>query len=162
MTRCAECGASYVDAGDSCAVRFDRLLALDHSRQPPWGHRHGQAFAAFALEHPTRHQASLDHAWMALNRIYLCGEHPNRVFGSLRPVLERLGRGTVEPQPRTRGGVAPRPAEPVAAPAITIADLGDFDAGTYAERLDEWCRAALAMWGADTSVRLASPRGLAR
>ncbi len=147
--RCEECGAAYDQDGDSCAVRFERLLALDHSRQPPWGLRHGQAFAAFALEHPARYPASLDHAWMALHRIYVGGEHPNLVFGSLRPSGGRLGRGTVEPQPQSREGVPPRVSHPVAAPAVTIADLGDFDASTYAERLDDWCRAALGMWGAD-------------
>jgi len=49
MTRCPECGASYATEDDSCSARFERLLALDHSRQEPWGSRHGQAFAAFAL-----------------------------------------------------------------------------------------------------------------
>src|ERR1051326_7998235 len=52
MVRCVECGAEYESDEDSCVARFDRLLALDHSRQEPWGSRHGQAFAAFALQHP--------------------------------------------------------------------------------------------------------------
>ncbi len=99
---------------------------------------------------------------MVLNRIYVGGEHPNRVFGSLRPVFERLGRGTVEPQPRAHDGVTPRAAKPVALPTVTIADLGNFDASTYAKRLDEWCRAALVMWGATLNPNGASPRGLSR
>ena len=53
-TRCDECGARYTEPGDSCQARFDQLLALDHSRQEPWGSRHGLAFAAFALQHPRR------------------------------------------------------------------------------------------------------------
>jgi hypothetical protein len=47
---CPECGATYSEEGDSCAARFDQLLALDHSRREPWGSRHGQAYAAFALQ----------------------------------------------------------------------------------------------------------------
>jgi catechol 2,3-dioxygenase-like lactoylglutathione lyase family enzyme len=45
------------------------LLALDHSRQEPWGSRHGVAFAAFALQHPARYATSLDPAWATLHRM---------------------------------------------------------------------------------------------
>jgi hypothetical protein len=31
---------------------------------------------------------------------------------------------------------------------VTIADLGDFDREDYPARLDDWCRAVLAAWGA--------------
>ncbi len=142
MTRCPECGASYV-ADDSCAARFEQLLALDHSQQEPWGSRHGQAFAAFALQHPSRFAGSLDRTWTALHRIYVAGDPPGLVFEQLRS--------------RRRDGLAhysipPRPEHPVARPSVTIADLGDFDAGTYAEQLDAWCRASLAMWGAIAKV----------
>jgi hypothetical protein len=136
---CPECGAAYTAADDGCAVRFDTLLALDHSRQEPWGSRHGQAFAAYALQHPALHAASLERAWSALHRIYVAGTAPDRVFGALV-----AARGNPPP-----GWVVPaRPPRPVHAPALTIADLGDFDAATYADRLDAWCRAALASWGA--------------
>ena len=57
-TRCEECGAEYPEPADSCQARFDQLLALDHSRQEPWGSRHGLAFAAFALQHPRRFPAA--------------------------------------------------------------------------------------------------------
>ncbi|HEU4631423.1 MAG TPA: DUF5946 family protein [Gemmatimonadaceae bacterium] len=138
---CPECGAVYTAADDSCAARFDALLALDHSRAEPWGSRHGQAFAAFALQHPVTHAASLDRAWAALHRIHVAGEAPARVFAAL---VAR--RGVVPPVWRT----PPRPARPLHAPAVTIADLGDFAAATYAERLDAWCRASLAAWGASS------------
>ena len=140
MSRCAECGASYPDQVDSCTVRFDRLLALDHSRREPWGSRHGQAFAVFALQHPLRFPASLDRAWQALARIYLLGESPAHVFASLR----EEGRAT-----NRSSGVPPRPAAPVREPAVTIADLGDFAADDYPAALDAWCRATLQSWGAD-------------
>jgi hypothetical protein len=143
VTRCPECGASYDAEGDSCAARFERLLALDHSRQEPWGSRHGQAFAAFALQHPERFAGSLDHVWAALHRIYVSGDQPRFVFDRLRSKRSEALAGW---------NVPAKPSRPVSAPSVTIAMLGDFDASTYAERLDEWCRAALAMWGA-------SPRG---
>jgi hypothetical protein len=135
---CGECGASYAEIGDGCADRFNTLLALDHSRQEPWGSRHGQAFAAFALQHPARYASSLDNAWASLCQIYVAHQAPDRVFAVL--VAHR--------------GVAPadwkipvRPERPVAAPSVTIADLSDFAAETYPARLGDWCRASLAAWG---------------
>lgn len=136
---CPECGAVYADPGDSCAARFDALLALDHSRQEPWGSRHGQAFAAFALQHPMAYASSLDHAWAALHRIYVAGEKPATVFRALV-----AGRGIAPPAWRT----PPRPAQRIGVSAITIAHLDDFTEATYPERLEAWCRASLAAWGA--------------
>ena len=142
VTTCDECGAIYTADGDSCSARFDQLLALDHSRREPWGSRHGQAFAAFALQHPRTFDAALDHAWAALHRIYVEGVDARRVYTEL-----------------VRGGgelphwwlVIPRPARRVAVPAtVTIGDLGDFAAETYPLRLDAWCRASLASWGGET------------
>ena len=141
--RCPECGASYEADDDSCAARFEQLLALDHSQREPWGSRHGQAFAAFALQHPERFAGSLDHAWAALHRIYVFGDRPSYVFDQLR---------SKRPQVLTRWNVPPRPAHPVMPPSVTIGDLGDFEAAAYAEQLDEWSRASLAMWGATAKV----------
>jgi hypothetical protein len=120
-------------------MRFDALLALDHSQQEPWGSRHGQAFAAYALQHPVTHAKSLDRAWLALHQIYVAGMAPERVFGALV-----AARGRTPPD----WAVPARAVRPVCAPAVTIVDLGDFDAATYAARLDDWCRAALVAWGA--------------
>ena len=143
MTRCPECGASHAADGDSCAARFEQLLALDHSRREPWGSRHGQAFAAFALQHPARFADSLDHAWAVLHRIYIAGDAPSFVFDQLR---------SRRPEGLARWNVPPKPEQPVTAPSVTIVDLGDFEAGAYAEQLDEWCRASLSMWGATVRV----------
>jgi hypothetical protein len=134
---CPECGAAYTATDDDCAARFDLLLALDHSHREPWGSRHGQAFAAYALQHPVKHAASLDRAWLALHQIYVSGTAPDRVFGALV-----AARGKTPPG----WDVPARAARPVHAPAVTIADLGDFEAATYPGRLDDWCRAALAAW----------------
>lgn len=124
---CPECRAVYATADDGCATRFETLLALDHTRREPWGSRHGQAFAAYALQHPTRLHASLDHAWAALHRIYVDGERPSRVFSLLATRRDAVTRDW---------GTPPRPTQPVAPPAVTIADLGDFAAAHYPERLD--------------------------
>jgi hypothetical protein len=143
MTECSECGARYSSSSDSCAARFDQLLALDHSRREPWGSRHGQAFAAFALQHPIRHRASVDSAWTSLYRIYCLGHRPTRVFGELRAAGGRVA---------TVPDVPARPSAIVNRPAVTIADLGEFSATGYPTCLDEWCRAALRSWGAPVDI----------
>ena len=134
MTQCPECSAQFGDA-ETCFQRFDALLALDHSRREPWGSRHGQAFAAFALQHPDTHERSLDAAWDSLYRIYCLGESPSEVFNALR-------KG-----PRPFCGIA-RPSHRARPFGVTIAHLGDFAAATYPAALDSWCRSALAGWGA--------------
>jgi len=139
--RCMQCGATFAEADRSCAERFSALLALDHSRQEPWGSRHGRVFAAYVLEHPAEHtRAQLEQAWVALYRVYDFGDDPARVFTALR-------RGPVQ---TSRWNVPPLPAEPVRRGKfdVTIADLGDFDPDGYGERVDAWCRAALRGWGA--------------
>jgi uncharacterized protein DUF5946 len=140
MYSCPECNAEYVDVGDSCTTRFEQLLALDHSRAEPWGSRHAQAFAAFALQHPTRHTASLDVAWEILYRIYCGKEAPSHVVASVRNGARKLSEDMRTP---------PRAPHPLGFPTITIADLGDFSAATYPGQLDDWCRAALKSWGGE-------------
>ena len=135
---CEECGARYATPGDDCTARFNKLLALDHSRQEPWGSRHGQAFSAFVLQHPRRYAASLDHAWTALYRI--CVDH---VPGQAAFAELAAHHGVIPPH----WAAVERRAYALERPSVTIADLGDFAATTYPERLDEWCRAGLAAWG---------------
>ena len=135
---CPECGATFPQPEESCASRFALLLGLDHSRQEPWGSRHGQAFAAFALQHPASYPQSLDHAWGALYQIYVALQEPHSVFTSLRASGRKLPPHWHVPQ---------RPAQRVSAPEFTIADLADFEGETYPGQLDEWCRASLVTWG---------------
>ena len=72
---CDECGVTYTETDDSCARRFDQLLALDHSWREPWGSRHGLAFAVFALQHQSRYDARTAHRSLEmLTRFYLRGE----------------------------------------------------------------------------------------
>jgi Family of unknown function (DUF5946) len=141
---CAECGATYPLSTGECGSRFDELLALDHSRVEPWGSRHGQAFAAFALSHPVSYARSLDRAWSALYAIYALGAAPHEVFAQLRAVGAPLAVGPI-PQ---------RPVSRVALPHVTIAGLPDFPAVHYAAWLDGWCRAVLASWGARVPAAL--------
>ena len=134
---CPQCGARYDNAADSCAQRFAALLALDHSRQEPWGSRHGSAFAAYTLQHP-QGQARDSHTrcWMLLQRVWVSGDDPQFVAKTLRRIEEGAAAPwTVPPLPAD--------AEKPRRPRVTIADLGDFDAPTYAAKLEAWCRATL-------------------
>jgi hypothetical protein len=128
--RCEECGARYQDANDSCQARFDQLLALDHSRQEPWGSRHGLAFAAVALQHPRRFPpASVARSRELITRVVLARE----------PLAAVVAEFRAQPQ-----AVSATPPPPLAPPfAVTIADLGDFPAETYQEDLLRWARAAV-------------------
>lgn len=134
---CPECGAVYATDADSCTARFDALLALDHSRHEPWGSRHGQAFAAFVLQHPVRFRPALDGAWAALCGIYLAGLSPAYVFATLMRQGGRIAGEWEMPE---------RPGRPTRYPTVTIVDLGEFSADGYPELLDRWCRAALDAW----------------
>lgn len=152
---CPECGGGYETADDNCFVRFDRLLALDHARKEPWGSRHGLAFGAFALQHPLTpvFRSSLDTAWLALCSIYLLGKPQSYVFRTLR---------SAHVQPSKAIGIPARPSAPLAKPHFTIRDLEDFESATYAQRLDDWCRAALQAWGAELPAPVRTARGDAR
>lgn len=126
----------FTATGDSCAARFDRLLALDHSRQEPWGSRHGLAFAVFALQHPTRFPPdTATRALELLDRIFVRGEPMDQVLSEFRA----RGRATI-------GGPSTLPA--VHDFAVTIADLGDFAADHYVADLERWCRATVARYRA--------------
>lgn len=134
---CPQCGAQYAVDGDSCAERFNTLLALDHSRSEPWGSRHGSAFAVFTLQHPTGHAPEvLERCWTLLCRIYVAGDDPRKVARALRRQHE--GGPRVECDRSLPAGAS----EPREFP-ITIADLGDFDADGYPRLLEEWCRTTL-------------------
>lgn len=140
MTRtgheCEQCGARYASAGDSCVERFGALLALDHSRTEPWGSRHGVAFAVFVLQHVSSYgPLSVERSWQYLQRVYVSGEAPMAVARGMRRAGEGPTGWDVPPLP----GTARRPHRF----AVTIADLGEFTAESYAERLDDWCRATL-------------------
>lgn len=135
---CAECGATYATEGDSCATRFDVLLALDHSRRAPWGPLHGLAFAAYALQHPASHAVSLERCWLLAYRVTVAGDDPSRLASSLRRTRDET---------LIAFGSPPLPhGTPPAKFSMTIADLGDFDAADYAVNCRMWARAAVDGW----------------
>lgn len=142
---CPDCGAQSPDPADSCALRFDALLALDHSRQEPWGSRHGLAFAAFALQHPSRFRgATRDRAYAMLVAAYRRGEPLSHVMREARRAQAGGGVATATPVPSSPAMSASAPPHPERPSfAITIHDLGAFDEATYAVLLDAWCRATL-------------------
>jgi hypothetical protein len=123
----------YANAEDDCTARFDRLLALDHSRQEPWGSRHALAFAVFALQHPGRYdERTRRRAHELLVRVVDHGEDLALVVRQLRA----RGAGSRDAD----GGRAPSAAAPF---PLTIAQLGDFAGAQYAVALERWCRATL-------------------
>jgi len=141
MTKpCSQCGAVFPEAGSTCEEQFDKLLALDHSRVQPWGSRHGLAFSTFAMQHAGgRSSAQLAACWIMLYRVWIEGDNRAKLAAAMRARQDL---------PPAEWGVPPLPSPPPAGTpyAVTIADLGDFDADTYVEKLEEWGRATLAAW----------------
>ncbi|HWE84268.1 MAG TPA: DUF5946 family protein [Terracidiphilus sp.] len=138
MRTCPECGASYEAADANCARRFEALLALDHSRNEPWGSRHGLAFSAYAIQHSDRFPPDvLERAWILLYKVYVNGEDYRRVTDALRRSGRRNPDWELPPVPQSR----PRPHF-----AVTIADLGSFPSETYPQQLEDWCKASLQAW----------------
>lgn len=126
----------------TCSDRFAELLALDHSRTEPWGSRHGLAFSAYVLQHTREYAVDVSAgAWRMLYRVVVHGADRSHVAAEMRAL--RGGSPAYAHVPPFPGG---RPAP--AAFAMTIADLGTFDAAAYPALLDGWCRATLAAHGA--------------
>lgn len=139
-------------AGEDCTTRFQALLALDHSRTEPWGSRHGLAFAAFTLQHPEdASRESLEQSWAMLWRVYVAGDDPEHVIRGLWRLRGDVASDWDVPRLHEEAGQAG--FELPYAPSVTIADLGEFDAATYADRLDAWCRSTLAAYGAAVPMR---------
>jgi Family of unknown function (DUF5946) len=137
-SNCPSCGGVYSVAGDSCAARFDELLALDHSRTEPWGSRHALAFSVFALQHANRFDRKvLQRSWTLLYNVFERGRDPRHVTTALR----RLGNR----DPHWDSSTLPC-GSPVPPFAMTIADMGDFGAATYPEMLERWCKVTVAHW----------------
>ncbi len=134
---CGECGAA-LSQGEPCRARFDSLLVLDHSRTEPWGSRHGLAFAVFTLQHSTGASFEMiERCIEMLWRVYVRGEDRLQVVEALR----RGQRTPASALPPMRA----RPDIPNVF-AVTIDDMRDFPAATYAADLDAWCRATLDAW----------------
>lgn len=137
---CAECGAIYSDARDSCAQRFQALLALDHSREEPWGSRHGIVFSCYSLQHPLQQPYEvLERSWLVLHRLVMAGDDPARLFAGLR-------RGKDIRPTDWNAPPLPEPPAPGCHYDVTIANLGDFEPTEYPARVDAWAKATYEHW----------------
>lgn len=106
----------------------------------PWGSRHGLAFAAYTLQHPsTQAPDVLRRCWTMLCRVYLSGDDRDAVARGMRRLGAEHRAWDVPPPPATWEASDGFP--------VTIADLGDFAADSYAARLDAWCRGILTTFG---------------
>jgi hypothetical protein len=78
---------------------------------------------------------------MILCRIWIAGEDPQAVAHALR----RFQNGDLD-----HFSGPPLPADAVDSRSfrVTIGDLGEFEADTYAPLLEDWCRATLEALGA--------------
>ncbi len=139
MTERCECGAADPVR---CRERFDRLLALDHSREAPWGPLHGVAVACYRLGHPGALRRGEPAALLGMLDAFLTGG----AAGADR--FARHRRRAVA----HRGGPAPSDDAPVAAPTafgVSIDDVaagGDFPADGHTERVRAWAEATAAAW----------------
>jgi hypothetical protein len=132
---CPRCEATYVLDNDSCEARWQTILALDHSRQSPWGPLHALSFATYTLQHAgSAARGTTARSWELLERVIGRGEPLDRVVADFR----------------RRGAVGTRLASPVQASprafAVTIADLDEFDAATFESDLMRWARATHDTW----------------
>jgi hypothetical protein len=152
--RCPECGGPA--APRSCDELFQELLALDHSRQAPWGPLHAVAAACFLLQHPSRLPATARPLHWAMLHAYLRGG-----LAAVAPMTERVRRlnshrgGGRAPRAGDYPGAPPFPAGgPPRRYAVTIADValegrspdGGFPADGYADRLRAWAADTVGAW----------------
>ena len=135
---CTECGFAGQAEFATCVEQWHALLALDHSRQAPWGPLHGVAFATWTLQHPHSSRAdSVERAFGVLHSLFVEGVPHERLFRLLRDARGRPPEGWNPP------------ALPMAAPkdfSLTIAHLGDMSAAGYEAKLWEWARSTFADW----------------
>jgi hypothetical protein len=96
--------------------------------------------ACFALQHPAEWQRDvLERGWLLLHQVLIRRADYRKVTAALRrdPTIGPADWDT-----------PPLPPAPVASRfGVTIKELGDFEAQSYPERLESWCRATLAGWG---------------
>ena len=151
VTRCRQCGGN-VPEGETCADRFNVLLALDHSRQEPWGSRHGLAFAAYTLQHSAGIGSNvLENSWLMLSRVFEHGDDRQVVVKGIRATYRGRHETTYSRDNRIsqeawQASTLPVRKAPPNIFTVTIADLGEFPAHLYAAQLDAWCLATMNAW----------------
>jgi hypothetical protein len=151
MQQCSECGGPA--SPRSCDDLFQELLALDHSRQAPWGPLHAIAVACFLLQHSSRLPGAARSVYWAMLHAYLRGG-----LAAAAPMTERVRqlnshrRGGRTPQPGDYPGAPPFPdTEPPRNYATTIADValdGSFPAAGHEDRVRSWAADTTSAWQA--------------
>lgn len=141
MSRCADCGA------ERCDELFETLLALDHSRQEPWGPLHGVVAPCYFLQHSARSADSSWSVYWSMLRAYLAGG--TAALDAMTNQLRALNS-------HRKGGLGPESVAdvPVKSPplhgfVVTIAEVavdGTFPAEGYEDRVREWAEATAAAW----------------
>ncbi|MFJ9446447.1 DUF5946 family protein [Kitasatospora sp. NPDC101235] len=151
MEPCPECGASMDPR--SCDELFHALLALDHSRQAPWGPLHGVSVSCFLLQHPSRLPADDGAMAWALLHTYL--------EGGLDEVNQLVGQARRDNSHRVKGGPlrvvrdAPLPHRDASRSrfSVTIQDVavdGTFPSSAFTERVKAWAAATVDAWSCGT------------
>jgi hypothetical protein len=140
---CPECSGSW--AMGTCAELFDALLALDHSRRPPWGAHHGVSVATYLLQHPSRSTPAMRRGqWELVRAFTRDGLAAAQALAAARVAGNRGGR---RPSDEPAAGVE---LDRVPAGfAVTIADVsvdGTFPADGFADRVASWARATVEAW----------------
>lgn len=121
---------------------YERLLALDHSREAPWGPLHAVVVAAYTLQHSDSPVDSND------PRLVLLREF---VDGGV-PALGRVTSARRRANSHRSSGPRAEESRPLARPAsyaVTITDVavhGDFPAEGHEERMRAWAVAVLDAW----------------
>lgn len=142
MTACPECRTR------SCEELFHVVLALDHSRRPPWGPLHGVTVSCFLLQHPGRlRDRDRARPWATLHT-YLDGGLPavTRLAEAMRRAnSHHVGGGISDAVPVASLGPTPEAFD------VTIGDVavdGTFPAAGFADRVGAWAAATVAAWRA--------------
>jgi hypothetical protein len=151
MEPCAKCGAP-MDAR-SCDELFHALLALDHSRQAPWGPLHGVSVSCFLLQHPSQLPADDGAMAWALLHAYLEGglDEVIRLVGQARRGNSHRVKG--RPSQDVREAALPQRDAPPSRFSITIHDVavdGTFPASQFTERVRAWASATVDAWSRST------------
>ncbi|MFE0377988.1 DUF5946 family protein [Streptomyces inhibens] len=151
MEPCAECGAPMDPR--SCDELFDALLALDHSRQAPWGPLHGVSVSCFLLQHPSRLPDDDGAMARALLRAYLEGglDEANQLVGQARRGNSHRVKG--RPSRVVRDAALPHRDAPRSRFSVTIEDVavdGTFPSTEFAERVKAWAAATVDAWSHGT------------
>lgn len=148
MTCCPECGGPALP--QPCEELFGAVLALDHSRRPPWGPLHGITVSCFLLQHPSRLPRNAPAFPCLMLHTYL--------DEGLTAVTRLIGRARRSNSHRSRGLQLPEidtgAPEPHLAPSptdfgVTIHDVGQdgtFPADGFPERITAWASDIITAW----------------